>query len=136
MRLIVLGIEVLSLLSLLNKLAMANHTLPSKYDSPESPLTLSLVMVNHTLLSMKIAEKSSQSLYISSVPQVEFVSPEYTVAEDAGEVDVCLMIDHNISSPIIVRLYAFPDTAEGMEHCTIGETCGVIIPDRVVIMCH
>lgn len=46
---------------------------------------------------------------------VEFVSPEYTVAEDGGEVDVCLMIDHTISSPVTVRLYAFPDTAEGMK---------------------
>ena len=62
------------------------------------------------------APKHSQSIYISSVPLVEFVCPEYTVAEDAGDVDVCLMIDHTISSPVIVRLYAFPDTAEGMKH--------------------
>lgn len=50
------------------------------------------------------------------VPEVEFVSPEYTVSEDDGEVDVCLMIDHTISSPVIVRLYASPITAEGMKY--------------------
>jgi len=55
---------------------------------------------------------------------VEFVSPEYTVAEDGGEVDVCLMIDHTISSPVTVRLYAFPDTAEGMKDYTL------VFPDR------
>lgn len=47
-----------------------------------------------------------------SVPEVEFVSPGYTVAEDVGEVNVCLRIDRIISSPVTVRLHAIPDTAE------------------------
>ena len=49
--------------------------------------------------------------YIVSVPEVEFVSPEYTIAEDEGEVNVCLRIDRIISSPLTVRLHAVPDTA-------------------------
>ena len=49
----------------------------------------------------------------TTVPIVEFVTPEVTVPEDVGDVDVCLRINGSISSPVTVQLFATPLTAEG-----------------------
>ena len=46
---------------------------------------------------------------------VEFEEVAYTVAEDDGEVEVCLRISGTISTPAVVQLIATPDTAEGRE---------------------
>lgn len=50
---------------------------------------------------------------LCAVPVVRFVETEYTVSEGDGEVEVCLMIDGEISFSIVVRLFATPGTAEG-----------------------
>ena len=49
----------------------------------------------------------------AAAPVVEFVEPAYTVAEDEGEVEVCLRIDGTIDRPTVVRLFASPEIAEG-----------------------
>ena len=48
-----------------------------------------------------------------TAPVVEFVESAYTVAEDVGEVEVCLRIDGTIDRPTVVRLFATAETAEG-----------------------
>ena len=44
---------------------------------------------------------------------VEFVEKVYTVSEGDGEAEVCLRVDRQITFPLVVRLLASPDTAEG-----------------------
>ena len=41
------------------------------------------------------------------------MEPAYTVAEDEGDVEVCLRIEGTIDRPTIVRLFATAETAEG-----------------------
>ena len=53
---------------------------------------------------------------------VEFVETAYTIDEGDGAVDVCVRISGMASSPIVVRLIATPDTAEGIHMCTTHPT--------------